>query len=195
MKWYYERGGGQEGPVAEDELRALIAAESLTPDNKVWCKDLPDWTAVALLPDLQSTAPPVAEPEPEPPPSVPEPELAAEEPARPAGPPEAELGSIVWAEWTENDWYRGTVDRVDGDDALNVAFDDGDEAVVSRSKMALDSAPDAKHVQVGSRVLASWWGSLYPAQVSSISGDTYKVAFDDGAKGKSKLEKLRLIGR
>lgn len=185
MKWYYERGGGQEGPVAEDELRALIADEALAPENKVWCKELSDWTAVALLPDLQPTAPPVAELEPD---------LAAEEPARPAGPPRSELGSVVWAEWTENDWYRGTVDRVDGDDALNVAFDDGDEAVVSRSKMALDSAPDGKHVQVGSRVLAAWWGSLYPAQVSSISGDTYKVAFDDGAKGKSKLEKLRLIG-
>ena len=112
----------------------------------------------------------------------------------PAGPPRAQLGSVVWAEWTENDWYRGRVDRVDGDEDLNVAFDDGDEATVSRNKIALDSAPEAEHVKVGSRVLASWWGSLYPAEVSSIEGDTYKVAFDDGAKGKSKLKDLKLIG-
>ncbi len=194
MKWYFERGAGQEGPVNEEEIRAMVADATLGLDNRVWCKDLADWTAVALLPDLHPAPAPPSEPEPEPEPA---PLVADPEPVvtEPTGLPRAELGSVVWAEWTENDWYRGRIDRVDGEDALNVAFDDGDEATVSRSKIALDSAPEAEHVHVGSRVLASWWGSLYPAAVSSIEGDTYKVAFDDGAKGKSKLKNLKLIGR
>ena len=57
MKWYFERGNGQEGPVTEDEIKSMIASGGLGPENKVWCKDLPDWTVVALLPALQAPPP------------------------------------------------------------------------------------------------------------------------------------------
>ena len=60
MKWYFERGAGQEGPVTEEEIKAMVADGRLSPENKVWCKDLADWTAVALLPNLQSEPEPVA---------------------------------------------------------------------------------------------------------------------------------------
>jgi len=193
MKWYYERGNGQDGPVTKDEICAMIADGTLAPENKVWCKELPDWTAVALLPDLQ----PTVEPEPEPVliPGMPEIEPMATDAAASTGPPRAKQGSIVWAEWTENSWYHGVIDRVDGDDALSVAFDDGDQAVVSRDRLAIDTAPDPKHVQVGTRVLASWMGDLYPARVSSISGGSCQVSFDDGDTGASAVHDLRLIGR
>ena len=197
MKWYYERGNGQDGPVTRGEIRAMIADGTLAPENKVWCKEFADWTAVALLPDLHPAAAPEPEPEPEPVviPGMPEIDPVVTEAAPPAGPPRAKQGSIVWAEWTENSWYHGVVDRVDGDDALSVAFDDGDQAVVSRDRLAIDSAPDPKHVQVGTRVLASWMGDLYPARVSSVSDGHCQVNFDDGDTGASAVHDLRLIGR
>ena len=44
MKWYYERGAGQEGPVSLSVLQAMLTSGDLEPHHKVWSKDLADWT-------------------------------------------------------------------------------------------------------------------------------------------------------
>ena len=64
MQWYYEAGNGQEGPVDEDALRAMMADGALAPENKVWNKDLPDWAPAGEV--LGVAAEPEPEPEPEP---------------------------------------------------------------------------------------------------------------------------------
>lgn len=44
MKWYYERGAGQEGPVSLSVLQAMLTSGDLEPHHKVWSKGLADWT-------------------------------------------------------------------------------------------------------------------------------------------------------
>jgi large subunit ribosomal protein L7/L12 len=44
MKWYFERGSGQEGPVELSDLRAMLSQGELQATHKVWSKELSDWT-------------------------------------------------------------------------------------------------------------------------------------------------------
>lgn len=44
MKWYYETGGAQQGPVDEVEIRRLFTAGEITPSSRVWHKEMADWT-------------------------------------------------------------------------------------------------------------------------------------------------------
>lgn len=41
--WYYYRGGSQAGPVAEPELKDLLASGRLPPDTYVWREGLAGW--------------------------------------------------------------------------------------------------------------------------------------------------------
>lgn len=47
MKWYYETGGEQQGPVDEAEIRRLVDDGDLTPSSQVWHKEMGDWTPVS----------------------------------------------------------------------------------------------------------------------------------------------------
>ena len=61
MKWYYERGAGQEGPVSLSVLQAMLASGDLDPTHKVWSKELADWTPAGEVEALNAAT----EPEPE----------------------------------------------------------------------------------------------------------------------------------
>ncbi len=43
MKWYYESGGQQQGPVSEADLDRLAAEGKITADTLVWRDGLADW--------------------------------------------------------------------------------------------------------------------------------------------------------
>jgi len=102
----------------------------------------------------------------------------------------------VWAEWAENDWYHGSVAAHHDNGLLLIHFDDGDQAELRPDQVAFDTPPSPEEVSVGSRVLAPWMFSLYPARVSEDKGNLkYGIQFDDGASNSSKLNKLRLIGK
>ena len=80
MKWYYEAGGEQQGPVDEAALRAMLADGTLTPANKVWHQALPGWTPAAEVLDLPE------EPPEEPPTAATEAPSESAETAAPDGP-------------------------------------------------------------------------------------------------------------
>ena len=56
MKWYFERGSGQEGPVELSDLRAMLSQGELEPTHKVWSKELSDWTPAGEV-EVLSTGP------------------------------------------------------------------------------------------------------------------------------------------
>lgn len=41
--WYYSLYDQHEGPVSEDELRALLEARTLTPQSLIWREGMPEW--------------------------------------------------------------------------------------------------------------------------------------------------------
>jgi ribosome maturation factor RimP len=104
------------------------------------------------------------------------------------------VGDVVWAEFKPNFWFHGKIAKVDGKD-FRIAFDDGDEAVVDGSKIALDRAPKKDMVKVETRVLAKFkQGRFYPGKIAKIDGEHYDIKFDDSDADTVALDDLRLIG-
>jgi hypothetical protein len=58
MNWYYESGGGQQGPVAESELDRLLDARTITPDTLVWREGMAGWAPLRTA--RPATPPPPA---------------------------------------------------------------------------------------------------------------------------------------
>jgi GYF domain 2 len=61
--WFYVQGGQRKGPVPADELRELLAAQTIDGETPIWRKGFADWqplstTEVGL--QLKGTPPPVA---------------------------------------------------------------------------------------------------------------------------------------
>jgi tetratricopeptide (TPR) repeat protein len=52
IQWYFEIGGGQEGPVDEDVIKAMLREGTLKADNRIWRTGLADWTDAATLAEL-----------------------------------------------------------------------------------------------------------------------------------------------
>ena len=103
-------------------------------------------------------------------------------------------GDVVWAQWKPNAWYHGRIAKVEGD-RYHIAFDDGDKAVVTATKLALDHAPERELVAVRNvRVLAKFKkGRFYPGKIIGFTDDQFDVQFDDGDKDTVGLKDLRLI--
>jgi hypothetical protein len=52
MQWWYGEQGRQQGPVGDDELRAMVAAGQLGPQSMVWREGLPAWQPLTAFPEL-----------------------------------------------------------------------------------------------------------------------------------------------
>jgi hypothetical protein len=50
--WFYHAGGQQYGPVPATEIRRLLSAGDLSPDDMVWREGLENWLAIAKVPEL-----------------------------------------------------------------------------------------------------------------------------------------------
>lgn len=67
-QWYYAAGGQQQGPVAVEVLRQLLAMGQLQPADLVWRQGMANWQPAASIPDLirmdpvSAAAAPVAAP-------------------------------------------------------------------------------------------------------------------------------------
>jgi hypothetical protein len=118
-----------------------------------------------------------------------------------------EVGDAVWAQWYPNDWYPGTLTEetslgfvVVFDDVTgveDVAEDLPASAEIHTSLIVRDRAPDAEHVEIGTRVLALWpddeW--YYPATIVTVAEEgLYGIQFDDRDVGTVDLTQLRLRG-
>ncbi len=118
-----------------------------------------------------------------------------------------EVGDAVWAQWTPNDWYPGTLTEEtalgfvvvfdDVTDVEDVAEDLPASADIPTPLILLNRVPEADQVAVGTRVLARWAddGWYYPATVVTDAEDgLYNVAFDDRDVGIVDLTQIRLRG-
>ena len=55
MEWYYEADGQQQGPVELSELKGMFADDAVSRSDKVWCKELPDWTPAGEVDALRGS--------------------------------------------------------------------------------------------------------------------------------------------
>ncbi len=51
-QWYYGSSAGQNGPVEEHELRALIASGGVGPETLVWRDGMKDWLPLRSVTEL-----------------------------------------------------------------------------------------------------------------------------------------------
>ncbi|KAK3747925.1 hypothetical protein QZH41_000563 [Actinostola sp. cb2023] len=111
------------------------------------------------------------------------------------------VGTVVWGRWTNNQYYKGKVDKVDS--KIHIVCDDGDRIEHSPSDVTaiiLDTTPNPESVTKGSRVIAEWprRSTLYPGTVVKVDRNNpykvrYYVHYDDGDKGWVVMNQLRLI--
>lgn len=55
--WYFARDGVQNGPYSLDEMRMMVAAGQVGPDDMVWADGMPQWSTVASAPALAGSVP------------------------------------------------------------------------------------------------------------------------------------------
>lgn len=58
MKWFYILKGVQQGPVSDEQIRALIDSCDLLPGDLVWHEGMGDWEAISQVPELRTPADP-----------------------------------------------------------------------------------------------------------------------------------------
>lgn len=57
-EWYYTVGGEQAGPVAWDDLKALLAQKKIGASDLVWNEEMPEWAEAKTVPGLLPKGPP-----------------------------------------------------------------------------------------------------------------------------------------
>lgn len=102
-------------------------------------------------------------------------------------------GDTVWAEWTPDSWWHGTVESScdkDGKTGWQVTFDDGDEGCYVAGEILHDDVP-ASALAAGDMVLAYWTDThYYAAEIVEVMEDTYKVKFTDGSEKTVDMDKV-----
>ena len=122
--------------------------------------------------------------------TVAQPESAAAPPAEDSPYP---VGTTVYAQWTTNSWYRGTIDRTCSG-GLHVQYDDGDQKCATLAELTADTVPAASQLAVGTNVLAQWVGApFYTATITAVEGnDQYKVRYYDNVESTVSRSQIRL---
>lgn len=62
MKWYYAKGGSQQGPVSTEDLQAKVSAGELAASDLVWRDGMKDWLPVTQVGDFANYLPGAASP-------------------------------------------------------------------------------------------------------------------------------------
>lgn len=57
MKWYYAKGGSQQGPVSSEDLQAKISSGELAASDLIWRDGMKDWLPVSQVGDFGSHVP------------------------------------------------------------------------------------------------------------------------------------------
>jgi len=57
MKWYYAKGGSQQGPVSTEDLQAKISSGELAASDLVWRDGMKDWLPLTQVGDFGSYLP------------------------------------------------------------------------------------------------------------------------------------------
>ena len=92
----------------------------------------------------------------------------------------------VWAEWSTNNWYLGTVTETctDGDkEAWTVEFDDSGDGCYALGQILADEPPTGT-LKVGDPVIGFWAtdSHYYTAEIAEVSDEGYKIKYYDGVE-------------
>jgi len=102
-------------------------------------------------------------------------------------------GDTVWAAWSTDSWWHGSVDESCEKDAKkgwHVTFDDGDQGCYVAGEIFHDVAPTAP-LAVGAQVLAFWTDThYYSAEILEVTEAGYKVKFTDGVEKEVALDQV-----
>jgi hypothetical protein len=93
----------------------------------------------------------------------------------------------VLAQWYDRYWYPGVILSIEGK-RVHIAFDDGDQAVVTPIEVK------ELAIGVGDRVYCRWKGGpyYYPGEVTRQEGETIFVEYDDGDQEWTTVRMVRL---
>lgn len=85
------------------------------------------------------------------------------------------------------------------DDDVHIKLDNGKKIRHNKTEpeaIVADVLPHPLEVEVGSRVLARWYGrqeSYYPGIIVGVKRSYFDVKFDDGDKGCNELNEIRMM--
>jgi hypothetical protein len=96
-------------------------------------------------------------------------------------------GDRVLACWYDLFWYPGVILSVEGK-RVHVAFDDGDQALVTPDQV------EGLDIGVGDRVFCRWKGGpqFYPGEVVQKEGERIHVRYDDGDEEWTSVRMVRV---
>jgi hypothetical protein len=56
MNWFYAKNGSQQGPVATEALKAMLASGEISPSDLIWRDGMSDWTPAGRVAEIASVA-------------------------------------------------------------------------------------------------------------------------------------------
>ena len=56
MNWFYAKNGSQQGPVATEALKAMLARGEISPSDLIWRDGMSDWTPAGRVAEISSVA-------------------------------------------------------------------------------------------------------------------------------------------
>lgn len=113
-------------------------------------------------------------------------------------PPTLAAGMKVVAQWKGENWWVGTLDKINGD-TYEVTFSDGEKGIKKAGEVI--AHPDvfyadgmAPCLKAGDKVVATWQkDSWWKATVDKVSNDIVELTYADGEKGVHKaMEMVRV---
>jgi hypothetical protein len=138
-QWFTGRGGKQDGPYSDEQLRDMIASGSVTADTLVWSTGMSAWARAGEVPGLMSAArPPAMPPGAAPPTAYDDGYGGAYGGAHATGPLSTHVGvwpllgraivvaiaqiTIIPAPWVLPSFYKWFVERIDFPGQQRVSF-------------------------------------------------------------------------
>lgn len=105
-------------------------------------------------------------------------------------------GDNVLAQFRPNDWRAANVAKAGADGTFLVRFDEKTALHLPPCLVAIDQAPAAKNIKLGTRVVALFTdGKFYSGTVWGLTNKKYEVQFDDGDELAVAAADLRRVGR
>lgn len=106
--------------------------------------------------------------------------------------PRIAVGDSVAAQWSDGNYYVGTVTAINGA-KFKILYEDGDRKTVDAAQVF--ELRDDRPFAVGDRVLAAWKGAqMFPGVIVAVNTVTCRVKWDDG-DAPMEVKKSRMIRR
>src|SRR5262245_41339919 len=102
-------------------------------------------------------------------------------------------GETVWAQWRPNAWYHGKIEKKTNV-GFHINYDDGDQADVSASLLALDKEVKKDALKPGTRVIVPGDGTVSQlATVLKVDDDKVSCRYEDLSENTVELKDVRQV--